>query len=924
MFRKPTRHLVFAVVIASAAAVAGCTGSSFDKSFSAAKVHLDKGELPAAIIELKNALNSKPDSAEARFLLGSALLEREEPTGAVVELRKASELGYPADQVVPVLAKAYVETGEARKAVELRSEARLTAPAAVAGLAVQTARAHAALNNPQAAEAALNDALKVSPDFAPALQLRARSLLAKQGISEASKIADALLARMPGNPDALTLKGDVLLYSKDVEGADRLYSEALTKKSDYLPAHIGRLALSLSNNNLDAARAQLGELRKVRPNHPQTLFFEARLASQSGDLKTANELVQQLLKGAAEDPQVLQLAGIVAMQRNEWGLAANHLGKLLQKAPEHSRGRQLLADVYLRLGEPTKTLEVLRPVLDGPRPDSDSLSLAGQAYLQSGDPRRAEEAIKRALGEKPNDVRSRAAMALARIAQGDETAGLRELEAAASADPGTDVDLMLIAAQSQRRNHEATLKAIERLAVKQPGKALPVFLRGQALTRRGDLTAARKNYEQALALEPGFFPAVDGLALLDLREKNFERARSRFEAALKANPAQARALLGMAIVDEMAGKPKQEVVAQLEKAVALNRSDPTLRRRLIEYHLRKQDFKLALAAAQDAAGALPNDAGMLALLAQAELASGNANQAISAFNKWVAAQPKSVDPLLGLTHAHLAAKSYGDAADTVKKALVLAPDSFAVMQVAVKVDVLAGKYDQALARARTLQTKSPKSAQGWILEGDIELSRRNWSAAAVAFRGALQKEESGLIAERLHRALRNTGDKEKSDAFAVDWLKKHPKDASFLFYLSGLALEDKNLDAASTQLEEVLRASPDNPLALNNMAWVQATLKKPGAVALAERVNRLSPNQPVFMDTLAYALASEGKIAPAIEVQKKALELAPSAHGLRLNMARLYLQAGDKAAARSELDALAKLGDTFPQQSEVRELQAKL
>ena len=33
--------------------------------------------------------------------------------------------------------------------------------------------------------------------------------------------------------------------------------------------------------------------------------------------------------------------------------------------------------------------------------------------------------------------------------------------------------------------------------------------------------------------------------------------------------------------------------------------------------------------------------------------------------------------------------------------------------------------------------------------------------------------------------------------------------------------------------------------------------KKPGAVATAERVNQLTPNQPLFLDTLAYPCEDE-------------------------------------------------------------------
>ena len=131
-------------------------------------------------------------------------------------------------------------------------------------------------------------------------------------------------------------------------------------------------------------------------------------------------------------------------------------------------------------------------------------------------------------------------------------------------------------------------------------------------------------------------------------------------------------------------------------------------------------------------------------------------------------------------------------------------------------------------------------------------------------------------------------------------------------------------DLAETQLRQVLRLDPDNPTAVNNLAWVMWAQKKPEALAAAERANQLAPNRPLFMDTLAMVLAGQGQLPRALELQKRAIELSPDAPGLRLGLARLYMKSDDKSRAREELDALAKLGNKFPQPAEVRDLLRQL
>ena len=67
-------------------------------------------------------------------------------------------------------------------------------------------------------------------------------------------------------------------------------------------------------------------------------------------------------------------------------------------------------------------------------------------------------------------------------------------------------------------------------------------------------------------------------------------------------------------------------------------------------------------------------------------------------------------------------------------------------------------------------------------------------------------------------------------------------------------------------------------------------------------------------------LAADRAFPQAIEESKRALALSGDAPGFRLNLARIYLDAGDKKAARAELDILTKMGDKFPAQFEVERL----
>jgi cellulose synthase operon protein C len=559
-------------VLVCAALLAACGGRSAEQSLAAAKAHIAKNESPAAIIELKNSLQAQPDLAEARFLLGKLLLEREDPAGAAIELAKAAALKYPPDQLIPALATAYRLTGESNKVVELDASAALTAPEAIARLKTQLAHAHAALGAPDAkVDETLALALRAKADHAPAQLLRARLLYSRRDPEASMRLVDEVLGRAPEDVDALTLKADMLVARRQGDAALALYAKALALRPADIAAHSGQLAHSLSKNDLAAAAVQLEAMKKARPTHPRTRYFDARLALQRGDMKEAAAQAQQLQKIAPEHPEILYLVGTVAMQTGEIQLAEQHARKLFTVAPELADSRRLLAAVFMRKSEPAKALETIQPLLRAGAADADALHMAGQAYMALGDFKRSEEAFS--LAGQQGHIASRVALGLVKIARGDAPAGVAALESVAAADSGVTADLALIDAQLKLRNHPAALTAIERLKAKQPGKAQPLQMEGEVRLRMGDAAAARASFERALAAEPAYFPAVESLVALDLRESRPEQARARVDAVLKRDPADARALVALAALDERDGKPRQEVAATLAKAIAAKPAD---------------------------------------------------------------------------------------------------------------------------------------------------------------------------------------------------------------------------------------------------------------------------------------------------------------------------------------------------------------
>jgi putative PEP-CTERM system TPR-repeat lipoprotein len=915
------RHSILSVLLVSGL-LSGCGGQAPDALLASAKEYLARQDTKAAIIQLKSALQKQPDMAEARFLLGRTLLDAGDPVAAEIELRKALDLKYSQAAVLPALTRALVLEGKGQRAIQEFASTELAESAATAEFKVALATAYAQQGASAQSSAALNEALVAVPGFGPALLLQARQMAGAGRFDEALALLDEVLAKNPVAYEALGTKGELLFFAKgDADGALKLQRQALTVRKDWMPAHASVIDILLSRRDTAAAKSELDALKKILPNHPQTKYYEAQLAALSNDPKTAKEIAQQLLKVAPENVKVLTLAGAIEMQGGSLLQAESLLAKALQIAPEVAQTRRLLAQVYLQSGQSSKASATIALLLEKSNVDADTLAMAGQIALQAGDAALAEGYFGRAAKLDPKDSRSRTALALAQFSKGNADAAYSQLQEIAATDSGTIADMAIISARMRQRDFVGALKGIDGLERKEPNKPLTSQLRGQVQLAQDDIAAARQSFAKALSTDPTYFPAAASLATLEVRDKKPEEARKHFDKLLAADPKNVQALLAIAELRAQAGASKEEIAGLLSNAIKLNPTAVGPRLLLVELGLRSKDNKAALTAAQDGVAVLPESIELLDALGRAQLASGDTNQAISSFNKVAGLRPRAPQPQMRLAEAHMFMKNSTAAREGLNRALDITPKFLPAQRSLLILELSEGRPDAALAIARQVQAERSDEGVGYLFAGDIESSRKNWEAAATAYRAGLKRSNgSGELASKLYSVLFASKKRTEADSFAAAWVKEHPQDLVFRMSLGSMASARRDFVAAEDQFQAVVKAQPDNAIALNNLAWATHQLKKPGAVAYAEKANALRPGEPAFMDTLAAALGDAGQVAKGIELEKKAILLAPEQMTFRLNLAKLYLKAGDKNLAKSELDQLAKLGDKFTEHAEVGEL----
>lgn len=221
--------------------------------------------LPEAINHLKQAVQIRPELAEAHTSLGAALSELGELPEAIAELRTAVTLG-------PDSAPAHNDLGNTLAKMPGHSEEAI---------------------------AEFEKALQLKPDYPEAHNNLGTALSRLPGkLAQAIREYRAALSRRPDYPEAHNNLGFALLRAEgNLDEAGRQCQAAIQLKPDYAEAHnnLG-LVFSRISDRRDSAVAEFRKALQLRPSFAEAHFNLGSLLLQSGHLPEAMHEFQAALR----------------------------------------------------------------------------------------------------------------------------------------------------------------------------------------------------------------------------------------------------------------------------------------------------------------------------------------------------------------------------------------------------------------------------------------------------------------------------------------------------------------------------------------------------------------------------------------------------------------------------------------------------
>lgn len=877
-------------------------------SVAAGEALLARGDAHAAALELRNAVRRHPENARAHVLLARAQLRQGDAVAAEKELKQARALRYPGPDLPPLLARAYL--GQERFLDLLRDIPSGTLPAAdEARVQVSRAMAQTALGDIASARASATTAERLDPMLADARLAEARILAVGGNRVQALLKVDEALTLDPKLLEALGLKADVLREQGDLDRAVATLDAAVEAGPKLPRVRVARARLLMMQGLDDKAGADLDIALKAEPGNAVARYLKALLLIRARDWKAADLEMQKIQPVIAQLPRGDYYYALVKSNVGQLEQASEQVTRYAARNPRDPDGFRLLARVQLLMDKKIAAAESLKRVA----------ALGGTAAdLPAG--ASAEVQAAAAGADSPEGLTR---LATQQIDQGDTAGAARDLAETLEAPPkpadtgATQVLSALAAADLDRA--QAALDRVARDANADP--RVVANLTGLVRMSALDFDGARAVWEEAVKRWPTAVPMRINLARVLEVTDQAAACQGVLADILTAQPAQGTALRMMIELLVAHGQVNEAIDAVKAARAAAPDAVPLLVTEAA-LHAMAKDYSAAYAVLDEVPLEQAQSPLLLNVRARIQLGQGRVKDAADSDRQILLAHPENQEIRQQLIQTMVETKQGEEALRLAREGLARAPGNSTMMELVASMVNLTQGMEAAQAEAASMLRDPVNLPAARMLKGSLYMIVGDYDRAAAAYRREMRQAPFTALAMAEATALGRGGHVEEATALLRDWVAEQP-DPTVSDALAATDITARRYDLAEKNLRAVLAEQPDDSVALNNLAWIEARMGDPKAHALARRAYLLQPTAQTA-DTLGWVLLREGNIPVGQLLLRRAAASMPRDPAVLYHFATALKMSGDTGGATRLLGALLASNPSFDERDEALKLLADL
>jgi tetratricopeptide (TPR) repeat protein len=354
-------------------------------------------------------------------------------------------------------------------------------------------------------------AVDINPEWVEAQLLYARTLLIAGRTEDGLRLAEQFAAEETDLE--VRLQYAELLLSAGHGGEARALLDDILAENPGLPEAVRALAfLTLTENELDAAREYFNELRAEPRYRDEAFYYLGRIAESEEQTLQAMRFYSRVTQGNNAVEAQLRAANLLYNSMGDQEGALQHLREFGIANPDY-RTEMLVAqgEILLQMNRTEAAQELLREALEA-APGDETLHQANiqlyvvlaQRAIEESDLGESQRIVNDALDEYPGDTSLRYAQALLYQEQGRLRRAVSALESLVSEQPD-DAGLLnalgyLLTDELDR--HEEARGYIQRALAGEPDNPAIIDSMGWVLFNLGEYEAALEYLERAYRLFP--------------------------------------------------------------------------------------------------------------------------------------------------------------------------------------------------------------------------------------------------------------------------------------------------------------------------------------------------------------------------------------------------------------------------------------
>jgi tetratricopeptide (TPR) repeat protein len=486
------------------------------------------GLYPEAETALSRILQLNANSAPAHVMLARIAKVSGKANAAIEYAKRALSLGPESVEAMLLLSNCYLAAGQYDAAAE-QAQAVVAIDPQNPGVSLALADVELARKSLIKAEKLYRKALDLDPGRIDAKAGLARILRLRGEYSAAVDVLNDLLAKAPDAADAILELAEVHVAQGKFDTGISMLRGLREKQPQFYQGRSRLAELLMYRGQTNAGYLVAQDLLKDDPGNFPAHVILADAFLQNGFPSLAIEHCRAALAQNAGRVMVIKLLTRACLAAGDYQSGAEEIRRVVEQHPSDLDANVMLAYCYEGMGRKDESIALLEAAANAFPSSAVPLSEMGSIYLCRGDQATAATYYERALTRTPEDpvvLNNLAALMLE--GNGDKARAMELALEAARLLPGNPLAADTLGwAYCQRREFDKATEYLIFAALQTRQNPTVRYHLAEALYGKGEVTKARDQLKQALAMGQEFAAAPRATALLE-----------KIRAELKESPAQ--------------------------------------------------------------------------------------------------------------------------------------------------------------------------------------------------------------------------------------------------------------------------------------------------------------------------------------------------------------------------------------------------